>query len=98
MVVEDVRRAPFFAALPATKELGIRSYVGVPVTRTNGAFFGTLCGVDRPTHRRSATELAALRVLARLVAFHRAEGPRRLGICPRPSVDWTRRIGKIGSC
>lgn len=44
--------------------------MGVPVTRANGAFFGTLCGVDRTTHRRSATQIAALRVLARLVAFH----------------------------
>jgi GAF domain-containing protein len=41
----------------------------VPVIRSDGALFGTLCGIDPETHARDEQEVAALTVLARLVAF-----------------------------
>ena len=37
--------------------------------RSDGALFGTLCGIDPVTHARDEQEVAALTVLARLVAF-----------------------------
>ncbi len=37
---------PAYAEAPIGKALNIQSYVGIPLTRADGALFGTLCAID----------------------------------------------------
>ncbi|GAA2015894.1 EAL domain-containing protein [Nakamurella flavida] len=47
LVVQDAALDPLTANLPATAEMGIGSYVGVPLQRSSGAVYGTLCCLNR---------------------------------------------------
>lgn len=42
-VIPDTAREPECATLPATRDFGIGSYVGVPVLLADGRLYGTLC-------------------------------------------------------
>lgn len=57
-----------FGDRPAGRQLGFRTYAGVPVLADDGAVWGTLCGAS--VHRRSVGEptLAVMESFARLVA------------------------------
>lgn len=43
----DLQRDPVFGAAPAVADLGLRTYVGVPVQDAGQRVVGTLCGFDR---------------------------------------------------
>lgn len=60
--------ASSFGDSPAARELGLQSYVGVPVLRDDGTVWGTLCGAS--IHHRSVGELtvSVMEAFARLVA------------------------------
>ena len=62
----DVGQA--FPDSPAGRELGLRTYAGVPVLRSDGRVWGTLCGAS--VHRRTVGEstLAVMEAFARLAA------------------------------
>lgn len=65
--VPDTAAHPATAALMLT-ELGVRSYVGVPIERPDGRLEGTLCCLSRsPDPTVAERELAFMRVLARLL-------------------------------
>lgn len=57
-----------FGDSPAGRQLGLRTYAGVPVLTEDGSVWGTLCGAS--TRRRSVAEptLAVMESFARLVA------------------------------
>ena len=76
-VVPDARLHPVAAALPVTEELGIRAYLGVPVTRRDGSVYGTLCCMgDEPDTTLNDRDLAFLNAVARNVgALVDAEAP-----------------------
>jgi len=66
---EDVQHDPIVQAhraLTIMPDLG--SYIGVPVTLLNGAFYGTLCAIDHHAHPFSQQQTNLLVILARLVA------------------------------
>ena len=44
LVVADSHVTPPYATLATTRDLGIGSYVGVPLISKDGTIFGTLCG------------------------------------------------------
>lgn len=59
-----------YADAPKTAELGITSYVGVPVRSTTGRVMATLCGIDRGAVEVDEPTLEILRSLAEVIATH----------------------------
>lgn len=71
----DLDEHPVFRELPARVKLGLRSYIGVPLRRSDGTVWGTLAATDTRVQEMEETDLQTLMVLARLVAleFEREE-------------------------
>jgi GAF domain-containing protein len=65
----DLTDHPVFKRLPICAAMGVRSYVGVPLRRSNGTVWGTLAACDTRVHDTTDAHLEMLVVLARLVAF-----------------------------
>ena len=64
-VLPDTRAHPVTAVMPITRELGIGSYVGVPVHTPDGELFGTLCAFRARRHAGlSDRDTRFLRVVA----------------------------------
>jgi hypothetical protein len=59
-----------YAASPIREELGICSYVGVPVRDGEGNVVATLCGMDRGSVPVDERDVAVLQSLADVVALH----------------------------
>ncbi len=66
----DAANDPDYADAPKRAELGITSYVGVPVRDSAGQVVATLCGIDRDAVDVSAETLAVLQSLADVIAAH----------------------------
>ena len=66
VVVEDTRSDPRVRDNPATEELGIAAYAGVPIRNPEGQVLGTLCVYDHRPRRWTPAELDLLRDLAGL--------------------------------
>ena len=66
LVIQDSRTTPPLAQHPATVELGIAAYAGVPLT-VDGQRIGAFCVADHKPRRWSERDLAVLRDLASLV-------------------------------
>jgi GAF domain-containing protein len=60
MVVEDARRDLLLSANPATIEMGIVAYAGVPLRAESDETIGSFCAVDTKPRRWDARELRAL--------------------------------------
>lgn len=71
----DLDAHPFFRDMPARAKLGLRSYIGVPLRRSDGTVWGTLTATDTRVQAMQESHLQTLMVLARLVAleFEREE-------------------------
>src|SRR5215210_4264467 len=68
LVVEDARQQAPFAGMSVTEDVGIGSYIGVPVLLSNGQIYGTLCAIDPDVHRFDQGDVEMLVLLARLLA------------------------------
>ena len=66
----DAASDPSFADVPVRKELGITSYIGVPVRTPDGRVVGTLCGMDRGNVEVNEQAVQVLTSLAEVVAAH----------------------------
>ena len=64
----DAANDPHYRDAPVREELGIRSYVGVPVRDGSGVVVATLCGIDRGGVQVSEEAIAVLRQLAQVVS------------------------------
>lgn len=60
LVVEDARRDLLLSANPATVEMGIVAYAGVPLRADAHETIGSFCAVDRKPHRWDPRELRTL--------------------------------------
>lgn len=49
-VAPDVSRVPAYMSAPGARGMTIGTYVGVPLLRDDGSYFGTLCGIDPHPH------------------------------------------------
>jgi EAL domain-containing protein (putative c-di-GMP-specific phosphodiesterase class I) len=68
-VVPDTLDNELTSGLRVTRDLGVRSYVGVPIALSNGEVYGTLCCFGRePNHEVSPTQLGLLAVVSGLIA------------------------------
>lgn len=68
LAVADARATERFSELQVTRDLGIGSYVGVPIVLASGQPYGTLCAIDPEARPTSPESVDVLRVLARFVA------------------------------
>jgi hypothetical protein len=66
----DAAVDPGYADSPVRAELGIRSYVGVPVRNAQGTVVATLCGIDRSSRETNAHAVEVLTQLAEVVSAH----------------------------
>ncbi len=71
----DLDAHPAFRLLPARTKFGLRSYIGVPLRRSDGTIWGTLAATDTKTSETTEADVQTLIVLARLAAleFEREE-------------------------
>jgi signal transduction histidine kinase len=67
--VYDLEANPIFHKLALRARLGLRSYIGVPLKRSDGTVWGTLTATDRDLHETSEADLQTLMVLARLLVL-----------------------------
>ena len=65
----DFDAHPAFRALPARTKMGLRSYIGVPLRRSDGSIWGTLAATDTETRETTDAHIQVLVVLARLAMF-----------------------------
>lgn len=65
----DLDAHPVFRTLPARTKMGLRSYIGVPLRRSDGTTWGTLAATDTETHETTDAHIETLTVLARLAMF-----------------------------
>lgn len=85
----DAANDEHYRDAPVRQELGISSYVGVPVRDQDGVVVATLCGVDRNGVEVSDEGIRVLRQLAEIVSAHL--GPvaaERVVIRRQPSGRW----------
>jgi len=66
----DAAHDPAYADAPKRIELGITSYVGVPIRDASGQVVATLCGIDRGSVEVSDETLQVLQSLADVIAAH----------------------------
>ena len=64
----DAANDPAYRDAPVRSELGIASYVGVPVRDREGVVVATLCGIDRQGVEVSADAIEVLQQLAHVVS------------------------------
>ena len=69
LIVPDADADPRWRQLPGKLLVGTRSYISVPIVLANGRVFGTLCAHDRRTLDLGQSEIDAMRILARMIAF-----------------------------
>lgn len=65
----DLDAHPAFRVLPACTKMGLRSYIGVPLRRSDGTIWGTLAATDTEPRETTDAHLETLAILARLAVF-----------------------------
>lgn len=71
IVISDVQNDPLFCDHHTPALYGFRSYISMPVIRSDGSFFGTLCAIDPEPRDLARPEVqATFRMFAELLAFH----------------------------
>lgn len=69
IVIDQASEDPVYRTHPTPRQYGFESYISVPVYRSNGDFFGTLCGLDRrPAQLSNPRILDTLRLFAELIS------------------------------
>lgn len=66
-VLADAKAVPELADHPAVTELGVMSYLGVPVHAPDGHIIGSLCAINLEAREWSDDDLATMRDLASVV-------------------------------
>ena len=77
LAIDDARENPLVADNPGIQDLGVVSYLGVPLTTTDGQRVGALCAIDRKPRQWTEEETISLRPLADAV-IQRLEFSARL--------------------
>lgn len=72
-MVEHASEDDEFASHPALLELGVESYVGVPIVRRSGEVFGTLCALDTQPGEIDPEVIGTLEILAKLISLELEE-------------------------
>jgi ANTAR domain/GAF domain len=87
-VTADARSEPAYASVSAVAELGVTSYVGVPMYDDEGRVLGTLCGIDHSPVSVGEEAVQILRDLAALIATHLRTVPQAGVVIRRTATGW----------
>lgn len=69
VVIDCVRDSERYCDHPAARAVGFQSYFSIPIFRPDGAYFGTLCGLDdRPARLSDGPLVPAITLFAELVS------------------------------
>lgn len=68
VLVRHASREPEFQDHPALKTYAVESYIGVPLYRRNGEYFGVLCALDLEPHDISEKHIQTFQLMAKLIA------------------------------
>jgi DNA-binding transcriptional MerR regulator len=77
LVIEDARAHPLTKDLPATRDLSVAGYLGVPLLSASGKARGTLCAIDSRPRTWDEQEIATLEDLAATVIAYIERTPER---------------------
>jgi signal transduction histidine kinase len=71
VAIDDVSQDTTYCRHPTPAKYGFQSYISVPIRRTNGDFFGTLCALDpRPRMLNTPQTIGMFQLFADLVGLH----------------------------
>lgn len=84
----DAASDSHYADSPIACQLGVTSYVGVPVRARDGTVLATLCGVDRGCVPVSAERVAVLHRLAEVISAQLDEPPAADVVVRRTPKGW----------
>jgi signal transduction histidine kinase len=71
VVIDHVSEDVNFCHHPTPKMYGFQSYISVPITLSDGRFFGTLCSIDpKPARLNTPETVGMFKLFADLIAFH----------------------------
>jgi signal transduction histidine kinase len=71
VVIEEVAKDLFYNRHPTPVIYGFQSYISVPIIRSDGTFFGTLCAIDpRPARINRPETIGMFKLFAELIATH----------------------------
>lgn len=69
IVIDDVSQDALFRNHPCPRQYGFESYISIPIHDRDGAFFGTLCGLDpRPLPLSDPKTVKSLTLFAQLIS------------------------------
>ena len=68
LVLEDTRQWPGYRDVPTVQSLGVRAYLGVPITDAAGLCLGALCALDIRPHPWTDRDIEMMEELARSLA------------------------------
>jgi len=70
IIIDHVSADPHFRTHHTPRMYGFQSYISVPITRTNGEFFGTLCALDPlPAKVSDAKVIATFELFCQLISL-----------------------------
>jgi signal transduction histidine kinase len=71
VVIDNVADHPEYCGHPTPALYGFKSYISLPIFRTDGSFFGTLCAIDPKAARLDTPETVGMfKLFAELIAMH----------------------------
>jgi signal transduction histidine kinase len=71
IVIDHVATDENFCRHHTPAKYGFQSYISIPIRRTDGQFFGTLCAIDpKPARLNTPETVGMFKLFADLIAFH----------------------------
>ena len=71
VVIDHVDNDETYSNHPIPQQYGFQSYISVPIIRSNGEFFGTLCALDlKPNKLKNAKIIDMFTMFSELISFH----------------------------
>ena len=68
IVIPDVDASDVYRAHHTPRRYGFKSYISVPIIRSDGSFWGTLCAIDPEPHKLGPQVSATFQLFAHLLA------------------------------
>ena len=68
ITIPDVDVSDVYRDHDTPRRYGFKSYISVPIIRTDGSFWGTLCAIDPEPRQIGPAEIAVFQLFARLIA------------------------------
>lgn len=71
VAIDQVDADEVYCRHPTPARYGFQSYISVPIVRSNGDFFGTLCAIDpKPARLRAPEVVGMFELFAQLISLH----------------------------